>query len=308
MIFGILGALVLIVTATIASPTCLFSFYTLQCSNASNEYYDNFIDSGFDHDTKVIKCQSCELETIEEYMFNKNPKWTFNLLDIEIIDNQNELSLIDTPFRGLLLLEWLKLYNSKIKFINFNSFEGIPNLKYLFLQNNDITNLPRKVFNELTNIIKINLNNNQIDSISDDAFYGLFTLRELSLSGNRLSRIDSSHFTYLRSLKLLQLGDNPIMDLDFNLLVESIATVKFISLENLPCTTMATLLLDNSVEKKFGVGRYVGYCNYTKKGKCLFVKLVRNFDRKSVIISSVNDFGSNEINVDSVGYIPCRRN
>lgn len=283
---------------------CVFSLYSLQCKNATNNHYEQIIQNGVSHEMKIIKCKHCELNVLEEYMFSKNPKWSLNLQNIEIIDNKNPLKLIETPFRGLNNLEWLKLYNSQISEINSSTFEGIPNLKYLFLQNNNLTILPARVFSDCENLIKINLNFNQIRVIHKNAFRNLHALKELLLSGNDIKRIKDGTFKHLTSIQALDLSLNPFLKLNFIQLHDNIPSAEIIKLQNIPCSTLLDVLFKN-IRNNYDIKTYAENCD---QESCLFVKIMKRHSKQCVIISILKNVELNSISTtERIGDIPCRR-
>ncbi|XP_059226145.1 protein artichoke [Stomoxys calcitrans] len=137
-----------------------------------------------------------------------------SLLYLDLSRNQLGDSLEESSFKGLLVLQKLKLIGNGITRPPAECLAGMSTLQYLYLQDNNITVLDKSAFGKLPVLFELNLHGNGLTELTKRSFDGLLQLLNLNLSSNALKTIPNEVFFGLPSLRKLDLSHNKISKLD----------------------------------------------------------------------------------------------
>ena len=99
------------------------------------------------------------------------PKSSYKLKEIKLDDYKSVIKLdlsssnvesITNDFEGLEHLEWLNLYDNKIKHLKSNQFKGLVSLKNLVLNYCEIETIEKDCFSQLDQLKALRLYDNKI--------------------------------------------------------------------------------------------------------------------------------------------------
>jgi Leucine-rich repeat (LRR) protein len=128
-----------------------------------------------------------------------------NLKGLALI-NKFYREIVDNAFRNLAITQ-LNLSSNKLEHFSDKAFDGLTSLQYLTIYNNKIKSIN---FSSLVNIVSIDLNQNDLRIVKNATFLGLGQLNVLDLSQNKITDIEQNGFASLKRLLLLSLDKNEI--------------------------------------------------------------------------------------------------
>lgn len=151
----------------------------------------------FHHDFKFTQFYECNVKTplqIEER--NSTVIWIIRSLTNHIIGRANDdvteifinrkiMYYLPTNFGEIFPnIEYLAVWNSKLKKVEMDDLKQFPNLKYLCLKYNDFTILGENVFKFVPKLEYLSLFRNKIKEVHPTAFNGLTELKTLNMRMN----------------------------------------------------------------------------------------------------------------------------
>lgn len=180
---------------------------TATCINATPTFFRS-TSYRFDSLDETVKCQNCNLETIESNTFDISGNQIQNL----DLSSSNIVNVRDASFIGLVFLKSLNLTHNQIKSIHSGVFKGIKKLETLLLRNNSLTTLVSDGFKELESLRTIDLSENNIKTIELNAFNGMKSLYGINLNYNEINDYRNI-FTSQLELSYLKISHNQIDNL-----------------------------------------------------------------------------------------------
>uniref|UniRef100_A0A8C6M9L8 Vasorin n=1 Tax=Nothobranchius furzeri TaxID=105023 RepID=A0A8C6M9L8_NOTFU len=110
---------------------------------------------------------------------------------------------------------YLYIFNNNNFTLSNNDFKGLVELVSLDLSQNEIREVPDGVFESLSELKNLDLSGNQIAHISKDSFSGMVQLERLYLQGNHIQSIHWEAFDGLEMLLELKLQRNQLVSLPY---------------------------------------------------------------------------------------------
>ncbi|XP_042896096.1 leucine-rich repeat-containing protein 15-like [Parasteatoda tepidariorum] len=142
-------------------------------------------------------------------------------------------------FSHLLILEELKLQQSRIESIENSTFAMNGILGSLDLSQNALSILNAPIFRGLNYLRHLDLSSNFIDS-SDDAFVDLMNLEQLNLRNNRLCSLTTHIFNGLHKVQYLNLDANNISSIEVGTF-QYLTNLAHLIISNNPLATFSRL-------------------------------------------------------------------
>jgi Leucine-rich repeat (LRR) protein len=133
-----------------------------------------------------------------------------NLEEITLV--KNRLKYFDIYFSSSL--QYLKLSENQIKYVNGESLKHLKNLSRLELQFNKIELVKNDTYNSVSSMECLMLYGNLIHTIEDDSFAEMKRLQLLFLFSNKLEKIHKRMFRRLFTLKGLWLFENNMIEIE----------------------------------------------------------------------------------------------
>ena len=134
--------------------------------------------------------------TITEGMI-ENP--SIRVLDINSIDN---FKISGRPFKALKEMTKIKIWRTKLEFIEEDLFYGLENLKNVFLNGNDLGFLPQGLFDNMTDLSFLQLSENRLKTLPRDIWKFNKKLRKIYLNNNcMLESLPENLFSNQENLK-----------------------------------------------------------------------------------------------------------
>ena len=134
--------------------------------------------------------------TITEGMI-ENP--SIRVLDINTIDN---FKISGRPFKALTEMTKIKIWRTKLEFIEKDLFYGLENLKNVYLNENHLELLPQGLFDDMTDLNFLQLEENRLKTLPRDIWKFNKKLRKIYLSNNcMLESLPENLFSNQENLK-----------------------------------------------------------------------------------------------------------
>lgn len=160
--------------------------YTCYVSSLDNSYNNLTIDgligehnaSKNNKDVNAIYIENTNTKYIPENLGYLN-----NLISLTV-DTSQLVEIKNENFRGMQDLEYLSLWNNKLKSVPLDIFTTVTKLRYINLNYNEIEEIPNQLFTNNLKLEKIYLSNNKIKFIGTTLFDGLTNLKAISLNNN----------------------------------------------------------------------------------------------------------------------------
>ena len=115
-----------------------------------------------------------------------------NITHLDLTGVKN--TVIDYAFQNYVLLNYLNLSFSGIKFILTNAFDQLVHLEYLVLEYSKLKSISKNIFQYNSKLRILNCANCLIEVIEDGSFSSLHCLEKLDLSNNWLLNISENTF------------------------------------------------------------------------------------------------------------------
>lgn len=147
------------------------------------------------------------------------------------LDNNQLVTLPQSPFHALRTLQMLCLENNRIACLPEGLFQGLSALQTLRLDCNELVSLPEGLFQGLTALRQLHLEDNQLALLPVNLFQGLIALQELHLDQNRLESLPAGLFRGLTTLQRLSLYSNRFV-LFSEELFQELTTLQILTLNN----------------------------------------------------------------------------
>ncbi|CAK1584825.1 unnamed protein product [Parnassius mnemosyne] len=180
---------------------------------------------------EILNMSHNAIEILESNCFNQAP----NLKIVDFSNNRIMSTIEVKMFINNAKLQYLNLYNNKVKKIEDGSFEK-SNLTYINLENNFISGeITNTTFVGLSEIKYLCLYNQNITALKSKAFTWMRMLANLNLSVNSIQYIDKDSFNEMNSLHVLDLSHNNISSsVDVENLMHSLSKLRTLSLGGNP--------------------------------------------------------------------------
>ncbi|KAG5886923.1 hypothetical protein JTB14_034199 [Gonioctena quinquepunctata] len=136
-------------------------------------------------------------------------------------------------FKGLSILEILRLDFNNISALDHDSFSGLNNLRELHLEINSLTSLPLGVFQYLPNLMMLNLSYNKFESFETGVFSNLVGIRVLDLRNTYLTKMEEvGLFFSMRNLRRLYLDRNNLKQFNFRRLLTNLKNIRYMGISH----------------------------------------------------------------------------
>ena len=109
------------------------------------------------------------------------------------INNIRNLTISGKPFQTLTNLKEIKIWRSKLEFVDEDIFHGLENVINIYLQDNSLGFLPRGIFGRLKDLQYLQLSNNSLRTLPADIFKSNKALKVVQLNNNCLLESLPSH-------------------------------------------------------------------------------------------------------------------
>ncbi|KAL1497048.1 hypothetical protein ABEB36_008075 [Hypothenemus hampei] len=262
----------------------------LNILNLSRNLIENLSEHCFSgiSNLEIVDLSYNLLKVIPDNVF----KYQINLTFVDI--SNNLLMNVENIFTKQPI-HHLYLSHNNLQNIDLIKFFSANSLKVLDFSYNNLTILSPKTFENCTNLTSLLLHHNKIQSFPMDIFVSPEKLKILDLSFNNLSEIPFGLLNHLRSLEYLNISNNPLI-LDFHTL-STLSNLKFLNLQNIKIINMDTNLILDSLRNL----TEMTLSKYDFKRNCS--ELTRFIS--ALQVHKINVVRSNTTNSSNVLGIPC---
>ncbi|GBM18447.1 Leucine-rich repeat-containing protein 15 [Araneus ventricosus] len=147
--------------------------------------------------------------------------------------------LLPQDLCDLVVLEELKLQQSRIETVDNATFASNPKLEGLDLSQNSLTSLSSSIFTDLSRLRHLDLSSNFIEFM-EGAFIDLVNLEQLNLRDNRLPQLTTRSFVGLHKIQYLNLDANNISTIEVGTF-QYLTNLAHLIISNNPLTTLSRL-------------------------------------------------------------------
>ena len=155
---------------------------------------------------KVI--YQCDNYTLSQAFITYSPR--INGLNLE---SKSIVEIKSKSFLGLSDLQYLDLYNNKLRSLDLELFIGLERLYWLRLGKNELSSLPPEIFRGLKNLGKLSITYTMISTLSSELFKDLMNLQELLLQDSLVTGIPERLFVGVNKLIILSFVNNRLATL-----------------------------------------------------------------------------------------------
>lgn len=136
------------------------------------------------------------------------------LRELRVVDNDG-LSLGNSAFFYLNILETLILDNNNLSAIGATPFTSLVSLQTLSLANNQIRTLTPRMMSPLRNLRTFDVSNNVVEEIDGRLFFNSPLVEIINLSGNRINAVGASIVNINENLQQIWFEGNNCIDQNF---------------------------------------------------------------------------------------------